>query len=292
VRIYFGLTTPQRVELVIVANSNIAIPNPLLDRIAEHQLGGNSRSWCQRVGLLSGDQDFTDRVANENRMTVQIMRAFVTNYIRGMEFTGNPEDDLFKSLVIPRTGNFEPDKDYIVALERNPDIWSDPRMQEAGMAFAKLNAAQVAACSEASEPELRQVAFRHKALQPPVAAGWAFIAGMYRTKPDRLSLLYRIPENIDRRTSKDPLNAIGMSRTRHHSDPATYRGLGTRQNQSEGQKLAELFRLVSDPEFPNGITVELLKVAVVDYHKKKAASDAEEARRTARGVRQQVAPDR
>ncbi len=266
------------------------IPNPLLDRIAEHQLGGASRSWCQKVGLLLPEQDFTDRVAGENRMTVQLMRSFVTNYIKGMEFEGDLDKDPYLGITIPRTGNFDPDTEYIEALRRHDDIWADEQLQEAGTNFGSLNAAQITACAQATEPELKQVAFRYKALQPTVAAGWAFVAGMLRGKPDRLALLFRIPENADRRTSKDPLNAIAMSKYRHQSDVPTYRGLGTRQNQGEAQKLAELFRLISDPGFGNHITGDLVKVAVVEYNSKRAAAEAAEARRMAAIVRVQITP--
>ena len=53
VRVYFGLSATQRVELVIIANSNIAIPNPLLDRIAEHQLGGSPALGVNVSGYLN-----------------------------------------------------------------------------------------------------------------------------------------------------------------------------------------------------------------------------------------------
>ncbi|PKN79758.1 MAG: hypothetical protein CVU47_10110 [Chloroflexi bacterium HGW-Chloroflexi-9] len=290
-RVYFDLTVNQRVELVTIANSNIDIPNPLLDRIAEHQLGAGSRSWCQQVGLLDPGQDFTDRVAAGERMTVQVMRAFVTNYMKGREFAGDPDVDLFGDITIPGTGSYEPDKQYSAVLARYPDIWSDEGLAEAGRNFAKLHRVQVTSTEDASDATLRQVAFRYKALQPTVAAGWAFVAGLLHDRSDRLTLLYKLPDHYDKRTSKDPLNARAMSLARHTSDPTTYRGLGTRQNPAEAQKLAELFRLLSDPTFHNHITADLIESAQWEFQKKSSAQRAEQARRRAQGAARQVGTD-
>jgi len=286
VRVYFRLSAEQRVELVEIANSNIAIPNPLLDRIAEHQLGGQSRAWCQRVGLLDPQQDFTDRLSSENRMTVQVLRAFVTNYVRGTQLTGDSGAEFFSAITIPGTGHYEPDRDYQAAIRAFPTIWADPEFEEAGRQYARLHRMQVSA-SETAQGELRKVSFRYKAMQPAVAAGWAFVAGALRTHADRLQTLFHLPDYYDKRSSQDPLNAIQLSRAKDANDP-NYRGLGTRQNQGEAQKLAELFNLIADPAYPSHVTLDLIKAAIASYYKKKSAYDADRALETARGIQRQV----
>lgn len=289
IRVYFQLTAEQRADLVSIANANIAIPNQLLDRIAEHQLGGRSRSWCQDVGLLLPGQDFTDRLSSENRMTVQVMRAFVTNYVKGMQFPGDTQQDLFSAISIPRTGHSEPDIEYQKAVESFPEIWTDADFMTAGREYARLHKIQVKA-SETAQGELRKVAFRYKAMQPTVAAGWAFVAGLLRMndQQDRLSTLYHLPDHFDKRSSQDPLNAITMSNIKDTTESQTYRGLGARQSPGEAQKLAELFMLVANPDFQNHITNDLIRAAIAEYWRKKSNHDAKQALETARNVHNQV----
>lgn len=61
VRIYFGLSREQKVEIATINNTAIAVPNDLLDRMKEQLLGSELRDWCQTVGLLERGMDFADR---------------------------------------------------------------------------------------------------------------------------------------------------------------------------------------------------------------------------------------
>ena len=58
VRVYFNLSKEQKVEIAMVNNTAIAVPNDLIDRMREQLLGSELRDWCQKVGLLSNGQDF------------------------------------------------------------------------------------------------------------------------------------------------------------------------------------------------------------------------------------------
>jgi hypothetical protein len=46
VRVYFGLSREQKVEIATVNNTAIAVPNDLLDRMREQLLGSELRDWC------------------------------------------------------------------------------------------------------------------------------------------------------------------------------------------------------------------------------------------------------
>jgi hypothetical protein len=258
-RIYLDISRDQRAEISLISNTNIAIAKALIDRFGEQQLGSESRTWCQSVGLLSTEQDFADRISGTERLTVQIMRAFVVNYFRGRAFNGrimsDVDNSLHESVYIPPAGALEPDPKYKEPLDQEPNLWEDQALREAGQQFANLNQAQTQACSNAEDKDLRQVGFRYKVLTPTVAAAWDYVAGVLQRDAERLCNHYTLYSNYDRNRSEGPLNAKTMSRTRHLTfDPPTYRGLGTRQNTSEAQRLVEVFLLQSKSDLRGSIT--------------------------------------
>jgi hypothetical protein len=79
VRVYFGLSRNQKVEIATVNNTAIAVPNDLLDRMREQLLGSDLRDWCQKVGLLDKGEDFSDR-RSPDVPTVRLARTLLVNY--------------------------------------------------------------------------------------------------------------------------------------------------------------------------------------------------------------------
>jgi hypothetical protein len=76
-----------------------------------------------------------------------------------------------------------------------------------------------------------------------------------------------------------------MSRTRHLTfDPPTYRGLGTRQNTSEAQRLIEVFLLQSKSDLRGSITQQLLNFAVQQHVSKLQEKERREREEQAKGA--------
>ena len=82
IRVYFGLTREQKVEIATVNNTSISVPNDLLDRMHEQLEGQQLREWCQKVGLLSKSEDFADRRSPDSP-TVRVARTLLVNYFVG-----------------------------------------------------------------------------------------------------------------------------------------------------------------------------------------------------------------
>lgn len=58
-RVYFGLTKEQKVEIATINNTSITVSNDLLDRMKEQLLGSELRDFFQGIGLLQSGQDFS-----------------------------------------------------------------------------------------------------------------------------------------------------------------------------------------------------------------------------------------
>ena len=82
-------------------------------------------------------------------------------------------------------------------------------------------------------------AYRSKAFVESVLCAWSYVAGLLQSHPKRLENHFKLPKT----TSKvpDPLNVEEMSKFKHDSDAATYRGLGTRSAPKDRQRVAQLF---------------------------------------------------
>jgi hypothetical protein len=266
VRIHFGLNAEQQAQIIDIYNANIDVPKALWDRIGEQLLGDSSRAWCQRVGLLGPDENFTDKASQRQPMTVQILRCLVVNYFRGRGFSGDFEGDgakFLEDIDIMPTGSMEPNEAY-KALATQQSTWTDADFEDAGREFARLHQRQKQVCLSTSG----MARFQNKTLTPAVVAGWAYAAALLADRPDRLSLLFRLADNHDRRVSPDPLNAAFMSRYSHDKDDATYRGLGTRQNKAEAQKLAYVFLAHSNPNMTrNGLQQQIVDYAIGEYYR-------------------------
>ena len=60
IKVYSGLDMPQRLDVQLISNTNIAVSGDLVDRLQETFKGPQLREWSQSVGLLGAEQDFAD----------------------------------------------------------------------------------------------------------------------------------------------------------------------------------------------------------------------------------------
>src|ERR1700691_6159166 len=72
----------QRLDVQTISNTNLAISGAWLDRLRETHRGPSLRVWCQTVGLLKPDQDFSDRVGR-GKFPVHLARTFIANFYLG-----------------------------------------------------------------------------------------------------------------------------------------------------------------------------------------------------------------
>jgi hypothetical protein len=243
-RVYFCLSKEQRTELALVSNTNIAVSNDLFDRLQEETLVGTElREWCWKIGLLQAEDDFPDKASTSEKISVKLARTFIVNFflgmVRGEEIQDEKELDknIYEPYLCESGAGLDPEYDNIVR-EYGSAIWSNQQLIRAGTAFAELNQAQRNAV-KSSDKIKNLKSFRNKALTASVLAGWSFVAGLLQSYPQRLENHLQIPKTT--RSIPDPLNAQGMSTFRHDQDPPTYRGLGTRSDQKERQRMAQVF---------------------------------------------------
>jgi len=111
IRVYFGLSRAQKVEIATINNTAIAVPNDLLDRMREQLLGSELRDWCHKVGLLDKGEDFSDR-RSPDMPTVRLARTLLVNYYRGK----NSSDSDFHQPVLCKSGGV--DDDYLQLREK------------------------------------------------------------------------------------------------------------------------------------------------------------------------------
>jgi len=266
VRIYFGLTVEQRVDIATVNNTSIAISNDLLDRMQEELFGTELRDWAQAVALLEAGQGFADRRDSGGRPTVRIARTFVVNFHagRGLAPKGMPEPYVCKS-------GPQPDEQY-EALR--PKInWSDPALLEAGGQYARLHKAQREAVIGRTEDSYLE--FANKCAHPCVAAAWSYTAGMLQCDATALANHYALGAI----TRGDPLNASALSKARLKGvDPDTYRGLGARISPNELGRMVQVFLLQATSATKRGITPQIANAAIQTYEALRATEAAEKAR--------------
>lgn len=263
VRVYFGLSREQKVEIATVNNTAIAVPNDLLDRMREQLLGSELRDWCQKVGLLGKGHDFADR-RSPDVPTVRIARTLLVNFHLGRE-VGRIED--FHQPVLCKSGGI--DEAYMKV--RAKVDWGDSNLLEMGRQFARLHGLQ----SETvlNREENANAEFARKALSFSIVAGWAYAAGLFQGSSGYLSNLYAIPDNVV--SPDDPLNAKALSTARlKGTDPDTYRGLGTRSSPRELGRTLELF-LVLAAKGKKRITKEIANAAIQSYEAKRAVHEAD-----------------
>ncbi len=257
VKVYFGLDLDQRLDVQLISNTNIAVSQDLFDRMQETLSGPELRDWCQKVGLLPGGTDFADKRERARPITVRAARTFILNYFRG------------KSPVLSKTG--APDPEWEV-LRKNPGLFGDARLLEAGKEFAALAAAQRKAFSpEDNKKAKANVDYAEKANNYAVISAWAFVAGALEANSVRRTRHF----SLKGATGKDPLNAAALAKGRHRTDPENYRGLGYRTDAKERGRIVELFYLQA--EKGDGINAGLIDLAIKKYHAKQAQLEVQAA---------------
>lgn len=240
-RVYFCLTKEQRSELALVSNTNINVSNDLFDRQLEETLvGPYLRKWCERVGLLSQDEDFPDAKSHAERITTQLARSFIVNFSlgkrRGNELTTDQLDKNVYEPYLCQTGGVLDEQYYTTVSTHNVNIWNDKGLEEAGKSFAQLNKVQ---SESIRKSKINRKGFRTKALTLSVLPAWAYIAGLLQPHPTRLKNHLAVPKST--KGEPDPLNAREMSQYKHDKDLPTYRGLGNRSSMTDRQRMAQVF---------------------------------------------------
>lgn len=276
-RIYFSLSREQRNEIAQISNTNIAIPNDLLDRMQENMLRSGLREWCQDVGLLEKDGDFADRKNQEGVITVRVARSFIVNFFKGKKM-GFDSQKLYVPYLCRSSIGGTVDEEYSNLLKkRNKKLWSDKDLNETGKAFVRLHQCQISAVTK--DKQLNKFSeFKIKAITPVVSAAWAMIAGAATGKKTKLTKLYSLGSKKRKTGSSDPLNAEALSTSRHHSDPDTYRGVGTRIDKKELSRMAEVFIQFVESN-RDSINKNIIDAALKSCHAKIANEDAEKAKR-------------
>ncbi|MFX0202875.1 MAG: hypothetical protein ACFFCW_42765 [Candidatus Hodarchaeota archaeon] len=266
VRVYFGLTIDQKVNIAMANNTSIAVSNDLLDRMQEELLGTDLRNWCQTVGLLDQAQNFADKRSPEGIPTVRIARTILVNFYHGKK----SKDDDFHLPVVCSSG---PGVDEHYKKIRDEIDWSDKNLKTMGQKFAILHKFQRERVL--SRDKDTYLEFANKAMHPCVAAAWAYSSGFLQRNPEALKNHYSI---VEISPPQDPLNATALLNARLKGvDPDTYRGLGARINNVELGRMLEVFLLQAIKATKREITQKLANAAIQSYEAKKRHRDAERA---------------
>lgn len=268
VRVYFGLSIGQKVNIATANNTSIAVSNDLLDRMQEDLLGADLRNWCQAVGLLDEGQNFVDRRSPEGIPTVRTARTLLVNFYLGKDAK---EDDFH----IPIVCSSGPGIDEHYKDLRNNIDWSDKAQQTMGRQFARIHKLQRERVLGRNTD--KYIEFANKMMHPCVAASWAYTAGFLQHDPKALNNHYTL---ADLDPPGDPLNAKALLNARLKGvDPDTYRGLGARINNIELGRMFEVFLLQATKAKQRGITQKLANIAIKSHEAKKAKRDADKALR-------------
>ena len=265
IRVYFDLNRDQKVEIATINNTSIAVPNDLLDRMREQLLGSELRDWCQKIGLLKENQDFSDRKSPETP-TVRIARTLLLNYHLGIE----NKIENFHQPILAKSGGL--DENYLKM--RSKIKWDDNELLTMGKEFAKLHKKQRETVIGREIDNLNE--FSRKALSLAVVSSWAYAAGLFQNHPELLKTLYDHPNSVS--APEDPLNAKALSQARlKGTDPDTYRGLGARSNSNELGRMLEVFIIVCTKAPQKRITQKLANAAIQSYEAKRAVQEADKA---------------
>jgi len=266
VRVYFGLSIEQKVNIAMANNTSIAVSNDLLDRMQEDLLGADLRNWCQTVGILDEGQNFVDRRSPEGIPTVRIARTLLVNFYLGR---GSKEDDYHAPVVCSSGPGVD---EHYKNLRDNID-WSDKALETMGRQLARIHKLQRERVLGRDTD--KYIEFANKVIHPCVAASWAYVAGFLQRDTEALNNHYAL---ADLDPPGDPLNAKALLNARLKGvDPDTYRGLGARINNVELGRMLEVFLLQATKATQRGINQKLANAAIKSYEAKKAKREAEKA---------------
>lgn len=282
IRVYFCLDKDKRAEIMRISNTNINVSPDLRDRIEEHRLepSGMLRNFCYEANILKDKEDFGDKRKYEGfTPTVKMIRSFIVNFYKGKEYNG----DIDKDAQIPYlcSSGTENDKDYIQIfnIHKKNGKFSDTELIEAGKMFAKLHEKQFKNAEKIKSSAKKE--FKIKAYNLAIVTSWAFAVGALQKYQERLKKLYSLPDLCK---DYDPLSALEMAKSKHKIlDPESYRGLGTRSNNSERGRLLQLFLDYSRSGKPT-ITEQMCNASIAMFHSNQDRKKAEESAKKAYGV--------
>jgi hypothetical protein len=123
VKVYFGLSTTQRIDVAVISNRNLSISGALLDRLRETYRGPAMRDWCHAAGLLPQGQDFADRQTRGGRFPVNLARTFIHDFYLGRDIPGNAFRETETTPILYAAGRG--DDIWETFLAEHPDIWED-----------------------------------------------------------------------------------------------------------------------------------------------------------------------
>ncbi len=265
IKIYFLLDKNQRLDVQLISNTNIAVSTDLLDRMFETSKGPELRNWCQKVGLLDIQQDFSDKKQRGSQLSVRGARTFIMNFYRGKEIDDKMFDELDTTPIMAKTGVIDEDWEK---LRSQKEIWNDKELDEAGKQFTKLHCAQKEFFKNKKNVQFE---FSEKTISYSVIAAWAYVAGILHKNKVRLKRHY----DLSLIKSVDPLSANLLAKARHKTDPENFRGLGTRMEPKDRGRLTELFFLQA--EKGGGFNKQMTELAIKKYHAKQSNLEVEEA---------------
>ena len=140
IKVYFELSPDQRLDVQLISNTNIVVSPDLLDRMYETLSGPNLRDWTQKVGLLEGNSDFTDKKQKGKQISVRLVRTFILNYYNGKKIDARNFDNEKTIPQLASTGGY--DQDWEELKQKEPNWYKDEMLIEAGRNYAKLIEAQ------------------------------------------------------------------------------------------------------------------------------------------------------
>jgi len=279
IKVYFNLNKEQRAEIMRISNTNINVSPDLRDRIEEQRLtpANMLRNFCYDAGILKKGEDFGDKRRYEEDFspTVRMMRTFIVDFFDGLKYKGDIDKDAHAPYICA-TGQ-KMDEEYISIFNKfkSKEKFDDEKLLEAGKMFAKLHDAQYQKADKIKSSSKKE--YKIKAFSLSIISSWAFATGVLQSEEKRLTKLYSLPEYSE---EGDPLNAIGMSKAHHKTDPENYRGLGTRTDEKERGRLLQLFLDYSNSD-KKKITQEMCNSSIDTYHANKSSKEAEEKRKKA-----------
>jgi len=264
-RIYFGLSREQKVEIAIVNNTSITVPNDLLDRMQEQMMGPELRGWCQKTNLLDPGQDLADK-RNPDIPTARIARTLILNYHLGI----SAKEDDFHQPILCKSGGIDENYERI----RKLIDWDSESFIEMGSQYARLHKIQSERVRNRDYDNFAE--FARKVFSYSIVAGWGYASGLFQRNPGYLKVLYALPDSVQE--PDDPLNAKELSDARLQGvDKDTYRGLGTRSTSNEFGRILELFIVLATKATKKRITKQLANAAIQSYEAKKATHEADKA---------------
>jgi len=269
IKVYFGLDPDQRLDVQLISNINIAVSPDLIDRMYETVSGPQLRNWCQKVGLLDRNQDFSGKRQKGHPITVRDARTFIMDYYKGLEVNPREFNNTKTTPVLAKNGVV--DSEWLQLKKDKSNLWQNVGLKKAGREFALLAEAQREFFSTQGNKRQKSADFAEKAFNYAIISAWAFVAGVLSTNKTRLKRHFDLRKQVN----KDPLNAAALAKGKHKSDPENYRGLGTRNDAKERGRFAELF--FKQAEKGGGINKALIDAAIKMYHAKKAVLEAREA---------------